>query len=345
MNRKTRLTLVFILFFGCVQAFSQCACCSSVGCGDNSGGGSTLVKKGKLLFSLVDRYTSYKPLAPGQLQQYAAADTLFPVYNKSYQTTYTFSLTYGITNRLNITATLPYNSISNIQVGTPGDLIIQGTSKGFSNVKTSLQYVLMQRQYFNGWEVIPSIGIIAPTGVHNNVGLDGTVFDDQFQPGADTWVPVLGLSADNTFGKVTFRSTVNYVFAGTDRAGNIDGALWNADASAYMPVLKSEGGMQPCMMDSTKTMMMPNESNFMVSVFGGIQLEHIGQDVIAMPDGSKIPNANIGAFRTYADAGVVVNFQYRFFLPVSFALPVYQTCNGYQVKVNWRLNAGFSVIF
>lgn len=327
-----------------IPAFSQCACCSSVGCGDNSGGGSTLVKQGKWLFSATDRYTAFKPLATSQLQQYASADTLFPVYNKSYQLTYVFSITYGITNRLNVTATLPYSSITNIQVGSPGDVVEQGTSKGWSNIKGSIQYVLFQRQYCAGWEVIPSVGIIAPTGIHSNVGLDGTVFDDQFQPGANAWVPVLALSADNMFGKVTFRSSVNYVFASTDPQGNVDAALWNADASAYFMLLKSGKHIHESE-DSTKTVILSQpEPDFMMSAFGGLQVEHIGQDKVAMTDGGKLRNTNIGAFRLYANMGVVANFYHRFFVPVSVALPVYQRNNGYQVSVKWRLNIGIASI-
>jgi|GEM_PF-3303873 len=345
MKKILGATIIMLLLYA-TSAMAQCACCSSVGCGDNSGGGSALVKQGKFLFSMVDRYTSFKPLAPGVLQQDAAKDTTFPVYNKSYQQTYIFSLSYGITNRLNVTATLPYNSIANIQVGIPGgEAIIQGTSKGFSNLKTSLQYVLLQRQYCSGWEVIPSVGIIAPTGVHSNVGLDGTVFDDQFQPGANAWVPVVGIAGDKMFGKVTFRSSVNYVFANTDPQGNVDAALWNADASAYIMVLKS-GVTVKQSGDTGKVMRLSvAESNFMMSAFGGIQLEHVGQDIVAMPDGSKAYNSNIGAFRTYANVGVVANFYHRFFIPVSLAVPVYQEENGYQVKVQYRLNVGFSVIF
>jgi len=344
--RKLFSFITCLTFLYNIEATAQCACCSSVGCGDNSGGGSSLVKKGKFLFGLTGRYTTFKPLSSEQLQHYAGADTSFPVYNKSNQVTYIMSLTYGISDRLNVTATLPYNSIANIQIGSPsGDAVIQGTSKGFSNLKISIQYVLFQRKQLNGWEIIPAVGIIAPTGVHNNVGLDGNVFDDQFQPGANAWVPVLGLSGDNTFGKVTLRSSVNYVFANTDPAGNTDASLWNIDASAYLPLYQSGAGKVKGVADSIQACMMRCQSYFVVNAFGGIQCEHIGQDVVAMPDGSKQPNGNIGAFRIYADLGVVANFYQRLFMPVSFALPVYQTFNGYQVKVQWRLNAGLSVLF
>lgn len=344
MKKITGISALFLLLCS-IEANAQCACCSSVGTGDVSGGGATLVKKGKFLFNVVDRYTSFKPLSPAQMQQDAIADTNFPVYNKTYQQTFTFSLTYGITDRLNVTATLPYNSITNIQVGVPGgDAILQGTSKGFSNLKTSLQYVLLQRKYFSGWELIPYIGIIAPTGVHNNVGLNGAMFDDQFQPGADAWVPVVGASADNTYGKVTFRTSFNYVFANTDPMGNVDAALWNADASAYLPVIKL-GGMAHHATDSVQACLMRCESSCVVNAFGGVQFEHVGQDIMAMPDGSKQRNTNIGAFRTYVDAGLVINLYQRLFIPVSVAVPVYQTVNGYQVKVQWRLNVGLAVLF
>jgi len=343
--KKIISMLARMLLLYSIPGYSQCACCSSVGCGDNSGGSSSLVKKGKLLFSFVTRYSNFTPLGSKQLVNDANADTNFPVYNKSYQETYTFSLTYGITNRLNVTVTLPYSSISNIQTALPGstesDLL--GTSQGLSNIKTSLQYVLLQKQYCSGWEVIPTVGIIAPTGVHNNIAKDGTFFDDQFQPGANAWVPVVGVSADKMFGKLTLKGMFTYVFKDTDPQGNVDAALWNSDVSVYFPLLKSKGVMAKCS-DSSKmgSCNMPMPGKFVLNGFMGVQAEHVGQDVKVMPDGSKQLNPNIGAFRTYASVGIVANISQRFFIPLSVAIPLYQKENGYQVSLNYRLNVGLS---
>jgi hypothetical protein len=341
---KKVINLFTGLFLYTVSAYSQCACCSSVGCGDNSGGGSALVKKGKVLFNLVGRYTNFKPLTQQQMVQDANADTSFPVYNKSYQSTYTFSLTYGISNRLNITATLPYNTITNIQTVVPGETqsIVLGTSGGISNLKTSVQFVLLQRQYGNGWEIIPNVGIIAPTGTHNNVALDGSQFDDQFQPGADAWVPVIGMSADKLFGNVTLKATAIYIFQDTHQ-GNVDAALWNGDVSAYMPLVKSNCGK--CKTDSiTKGSCDMMESGFVLSGFLGVQVEHVGQDVLVLNNGTAALNPNVGAFRTYASFGLIGNINHRLFIPISAAIPVYQQENGYQVMLNWRVNIGLSFL-
>ncbi|HWY99197.1 MAG TPA: hypothetical protein VNY36_08935 [Bacteroidia bacterium] len=334
---------LFLLYS--VPSFSQCACCSSVGCGDNSGGGSSLVKKGKLLFTAVSRYTSFNPFSSQSLAKDANADTSFSVYNKSYQMTYTFSLTYGISNRLNATVTLPYSSISDIQTVLPGQSTtdILGTSQGLSNIKTSLQFVLLQRQYFSGWEVVPTIGIIAPTGVHYNVAKDGTFFDDQFQPGANAWVPVVGVSGNKMLGKKTLRIMGTYVFQDTDPKGNVDAALWNADASVYFPLTKS-GCSSMKSGDTTKAACTMSSGKFVLSGFGGVQVEHVGQDIVAMSDGTKALNPNIGAFRTYASIGVVANINHSLFIPISVAIPFYQKENGYQVSVNYRLNVGLSFL-
>ncbi|HTA28623.1 MAG TPA: hypothetical protein VK809_12595 [Bacteroidia bacterium] len=334
-----------VIFSGQVSA--QCACCSSIGCGDNSGGGSALVKKGKLLLNLTSRYSSFKPLSPSQMVKDANSDTSFSVYNKSYQLTYTFSLTYGISNRLNLALTLPYNSISNIQTVSPGEgsVDVLGTSRGISNIKTSLQYVLLQRKCCMGWEVMPTIGLIAPTGVHSNVAMDGSIFDDQFQPGADAWVPVTGVTIDKMFKKITVRGVFTYVFQNTDPQGNVDAALWNTDISGYVPVIKKGDGCVQTLSDSNNTTTMKcTPSSFVLNAFAGLQLEHVGQDIIANPDGTKVYNSNIGAFRTYISAGLVANINQRLFVPVSIALPVYQQQNGYQVTLQWRLSAGLSYL-
>ena len=338
--------LCALLFFS-KQADSQCACCSSIGCGDNSGGGSSLVKKGRLLFNLSARYSSFKPLSNSQLTQDASRDTSFSVYNKSYQLTYTFSLTYGISNRFNLSVTLPYNSISNLQTATPGqpNIDVLGTSRGISNVKTSLQYVLLQRECCNGWEMIPTLGIIAPTGIHNNVARDGSIFDDQFQPGADSWVPVTGVTIDKMFPKVTFRGIYTYVFQYTDKMGNVDASLWNADISAYIPLLKKSKCRTSLNDSNNTTVMTCTPSRFALNYFAGMQVEHVGQDIVANDNGLRTYNANTGALRSYISTGLVANIKQQLFIPVSIAIPVYQHENGYQVDLQWRFNIGLSYLF
>lgn len=339
-------SMLISLLFVATNAGAQCACCSSIGCGDNSGGGSALVKKGKLLVNLSSRYSSFKPLSPSQMVSDANNDTSFSVYNKSYQLTYTFSLTYGISNRLNVAVTLPYNTISNIQTVSPGEgsVDVLGTSRGISNLKTSLQYVLLQRKCCMGWEVMPAIGLIAPTGVHSNVAMDGSIFDDQFQPGANAWVPVTGLTIDKMFSKITIRGVGTYVFQNADPQGNVDASLWNADISGYIPVINKGGCIQTLSDSNNTTTMKCTPSSFVLNAFGGIQLEHVGQDIVANPDGTKVYNANIGAFKTYVSAGMVANISQRLFIPVSIALPVYQQENGFQVTLQWRLSAGLSYL-
>lgn len=346
MKKLIIYSLLCCILFITQRAGAQCACCSSIGCGDNSGGGSSLVKKGRLLFNLTARYSSFKPLSNSQLVQDANNDTTFSVYNKSYQLTYTFSLTYGISNRLNASVTLPYNSISNLQTAAPGQSTVDvlGTSRGISNVKTSLQYVLLQRQCCNGWEVIPTLGIIAPTGVHNNVARDGSIFDDQFQPGADSWVPVTGVTIDKMFSKVTLRGIYTYVFQYTDKMGNVDAYLWNADVSGYIPIIK-RGRCTRTMNDSNNTTSMScSPSRFALNFFAGMQVERVGQDIVAYPDGTKLYNINTGALRSYITSGFVANIRQRLFIPVSMAIPVYQHENGYQVNLLWRLNIGLSYL-
>ena len=81
-----------------------------------------------------------------------------------------------------------------------------------------------------------------------------------------------------------------------------------------------------------------------LNFFAAIQAEHVGQDIIAADNGTTYPNSNSGVFRTYLAAGIVANLRQRVFIPISVAVPVYQTCNGYQVKVNWRVNAGVGIL-
>ena len=337
------LSMLFLSRF----ADSQCACCSSIGCGDNSGGSSSLVKKGKILFNITSRYSSFKPLSNSQLVQDANNDTSFSVYNKSYQLTYTFSLTYGISNRFNVSVTLPYNSISNLETASPGENSVNnlGTSRGISNVKTSLQFVLLQRKCCNGWELVPTLGIIAPTGVHNNIARDGSIFDDQFQPGADSRVPVAGVAFDKMFSKLTIRGVYTYVFQYTDKMGNVDAALWNADLSGYIPLLKSGGCKKMAGDTENSNTMNCSPAKFVLNFFSGIQLEHIGRDIVAYDNGAKVYNSNTGALRTYISSGFVANIKQQLFIPISIAAPVYQLNNGYQAELKWRLNAGVSYLF
>jgi hypothetical protein len=346
---KSKLIFLLIISVPVLSqnAFSQCACCSSVGCGDNAGTSSSLVGKGKLLINGLWRYTNFQPIGSSLLQQYANADTLSPVYNKSHQSTFILSATYGITNRLNVSLTLPYNSVVNIQSGIPGETQpeILGTSSGISNIKASIQYVLLQRQKCAGWEMIPMIGVIAPTGDHSNVALNGDLFDDQFQPGANAWVPLLGITADKSFGKFSFHTSATYIFKNTDPAGNVDAASWNGDITGYYPLLKAgKCMMMSNMKNDSSTKMIMTMPFIALNFFAAIQAEHVGQDIIALDDGTTYMNSNTGVFRTYIAAGIVANLRQHFFIPISVAVPFYQTFDGYQVKVNWRINAGIGVL-
>lgn len=345
MKRILNLFACVLLLYS-APVYSQCACCSSVGCGDNSGSGKFMAEKGKILFNLVGRYTGFTSLSSTQLVTDAVADTISPVYNKSYQYTYIISATYGISNRFNTTVVLPYNSITNIQTAAPGaqQAQILGTSAGLSNIKTSLQFVLLQPQYCKGWKVVPSVGVIAPTGTHSNVAKDGTFFDDQFQPGANSWVPVLGITGDKLFNKVKMRATFVYVFKYTDPQGNVDAALWNGDVSAYFPLYKPHNNITQTHDTTGTCVLMQHRSSFILSGFLGVQSEHVGQDIMAMDNGYRVPDANIGAFRMYASAGVVVNFSHHLFMPLSIAVPFYQMQNGYQVSVKCRISGGFSFL-
>ena len=87
-----------------------------------------------------------------------------------------------------------------------------------------------------------------------------------------------------------------------------------------------------------------SSGKFVLSGFIGAQLEHVGQDIVAFDNGTKAPNPNIGALRTYASIGVVANINHSLFIPISVAIPFYQKENGYQVTVNYRLNVGLSFL-
>ncbi|NNM93831.1 MAG: hypothetical protein HKL88_00020 [Bacteroidia bacterium] len=335
-----------LLLFSNLPAYSQCACCSSVGCGDNSVESAIFIPQGKWLLSASSNISGFKPLSPQQIQQDAQASSMFNVYNENNRCIYLLGISYGISNRFNARVVLPYSSINGLEQGMTGQLnpVSLGASNGISNLQASLQYLILRREYCAGWEAITSVGLIAPTGIHNNIGANGVLLEDPFQPGADSWVPVLGIIADRKFAHTTLVADASYVFKSSSPNGTVDAEYWTSDLTAYTPLLRTGGKLKHSCDSTGSCSKEPRQSNFILNMFYGIQFEHVGQDIMMMPDGSNAPGMNIGAFRTYADAGVEVTLNGRFFIPVSIALPFYQSVNGYQVKVSWRVNACLSYL-
>ena len=339
MKSLIRYTIFFAGIFTQANVFAQCACCSSVGCGDLSGDNTSLVKQGKLLLNASFRYVNFKQLTQDQFIQ-SADDTTFPAYSKHNQYTGILSLTYGISNRWDVSLSLPYNSIIGIQQGSEIGGEPLGNSSGLSNMKFTTEFVLLQMQKCDGWEFIARGGLILPTGRHNIIADNGDFFEDQFQPGAKGLVPLLGGKLNKMFGQVTLNLDANYIFAHTDIDNNTDAPLWNANFSAYYPLNGMSMNMK---MDSNMQMKM-TMPKVRVSVFASVQWEGVGQDIEAQDDGKRLTDPNTGLNRFYAAVGAVANVKQKFFIPVSVAVPFAQQINGFQSKAVWRLNAGVGVM-
>jgi hypothetical protein len=334
--------LYFIFLAGILaqtNVFAQCACCSSVGCGDLSGDNTTLVKQGKFLLNASLRYVNFKTLSKEQLIE-SAADTTFPAYSKQNQYTDILSATYGISNRWNVGLSLPYNSITGIEQGSEIGGEPLGNSSGLSNMKFTTEFVLLQMQKCDGWEFIARGGLILPTGKHNIIADNGDLFEDQFQPGAKGLVPLVGGKLNKMFGQVTLNLDANYIFAHTDVDNNTDAPLWNANFSVYYPLNGMSMNMQ---MDSNMQMKM-TMPKVRVSIFAALQAEGVGQDIAAQDDGERLKDPNTGLNRFYAAIGAVANVKQKFFIPVSVAVPFAQQINGFQSKAAWRLNAGVGMM-
>jgi hypothetical protein len=145
-----------------------------------------------------------------QLEDFAASG-LEDVHSIDRITNTSFSLIYGATENINISARLPYIKRVNIREGElEGGLPeahTHGDSSGVGDLLLLGQYSMMKRTSFDASVLF---GVKAPTGETDIRDDDGIRFETEFQPGAGSWDYLLGVSLSKDSGNFGYHFNVLY---------------------------------------------------------------------------------------------------------------------------------------
>ncbi|MBN8695619.1 MAG: transporter [Bacteroidetes bacterium] len=300
------------------QAFSQCACCAGAGSAlntDNNNGAFTLKKK-KLS---IEAYGDYRTImvdeeggdhgAPAGVDSTVEEET--PLKSMLINS---FGIRYGITDKITISALLPY-VILNTDKGSDnglGDLILLST------------FNLYQKRNFN---LALSAGVEFPTGVKKGSSFDETTV----VVGSGSFDPILSLAASKKWNKLTLMGSAlhRYTTKGFDNTTYSSVSLQNLLVSYNI-----KGHGTSCQSDSVCV-----KHNCNWSVSAGYYGEWLGQ----IQEEDKV-DENSGYYLGFATLGTNLSFK-KWSIPLTFSYPVFQHVNGDQNNAGLRFRMGIIKMF
>ena len=299
-----RIVLFLVVVCAATGAFSQCACCAGAGVGSSNGdynnGILTLPKN----LWIAEAYGDYRHVKEGN----AVEDD-----EKLLKSMFISSLgvRYGISDRITISALLPYvflhtNSGNDNGVG---DLILLSTIS------------LYQHNNFN---FALQAGVELPTGIQKNSNFDNTTV----VVGSGSVDPMAGVMFSKRWNNLALQGNGLFKFTTPGFQGNYYGNLAVQNLSLSYKIKK---GSSFCSMDSLDS---KTESDFGWNIFTGYYgewLDKLTED--------KVVDENSGYYMGFATLGTNLSYK-KWNFPLTFSLPVISEMNGDQNKAGIRLRLG-----
>lgn len=146
-----------------------------------------------------------------------AADHIH-AHNSDYNINAAAGFAYGITNRLTVSAELPYVRRSHLREGehshdggvATNEVVKLGTVSGIGDLSLLAKYRLTGDE---GIKFALIGGLKAPTGSTHKQSLEGERLETEHQPGSGSWDPLAGASIGAELGPVALTSSLLYQFA------------------------------------------------------------------------------------------------------------------------------------
>jgi hypothetical protein len=133
-------------------------------------------------------------------------------HNTRYDLNAFAGVAYGVSDRVTVSAQIPYVRHDSIRVAEPGGDIEQlGSAAGMGDVTLLAQYRLTPGEE-GGVALIG--GLKLPTGSTRNRDAFGQRFETEHQPGTGSWDPMFGASAATQIGPVVLAASALYQLAG-----------------------------------------------------------------------------------------------------------------------------------
>jgi len=294
------------------NTYSQCACCAGAGAGSSGGdySSNTLTLKKKQF--MIEGYADYRTIMVEEKGGgHDMTDTLAPEETplKSMMLN-SVGIRYGITNRLTVSALLPYvllNTTKGKDNGL-GDLMLLGT------------YNLLKRNTFN---LAFTAGVELPTGVQKGSNFDETTV----VVGSGSFDPMGGLSFLKVWNRLSLQG--NALFRQTTKG--FDDITYSSVSVQNLGLAYTlKGHNNSCRQDTVC-----NSHTVNWSVFGGYYGEYLSS--IKEADGEY--DENSGYYLGFATLGTSVSAK-GWSIPLTVSLPVIQNMNGDQNMAGFRLRIG-----
>jgi len=145
-----------------------------------------------------------------QLESFAASGRE-GVHSIDKITNTSFSLSYGVTEKLGVSLRLPYIERENIREGELEGGIPEahthGDSSGIGDLLLLGQYQIFEQ---SNADVAILFGIKAPTGETNEKDDDGVRFETEFQPGSGSWDVLVGAAISKDNGSFGYHANILY---------------------------------------------------------------------------------------------------------------------------------------
>lgn len=304
MKQQLTLILIIISAFITTKSFSQCACCAGAGVGSSNGdynnGILTLPKK----MIIAEIYADYRTIKDGNAPE-GDEKLLQNMFISS------IGLRYGITNKITVSALLPYVSLYTNSGNDNGfgDLILMSTFNVYS---------------VNNFNLALQAGIELPTGIRKNSNFDNSTV----VVGSGSYDPIFGIAFSKRWNKITLQGNGVYKYTTKGFENNYYGSL---STQNLILSYRIKGENNFC---STDTIAKKETSKLGVNIFGGYYGEWL--DKLKEDD---IIDENSGHYLGFATLGTNL-FYKKWAFPLTVSIPVINNMNGKQNDAGYRLRIG-----
>lgn len=327
IHLTSRLPRTLLALCSCVfaaVALVPAAARGNHGPGTSGGGSSTIsgetLRQGRFDLSLRTDYTQFEDVSRAGAEARAIRAGNFDALDYSVLTT--ASLSFGITDDLQASATIGYYAANNFIDAEVEDGEAESATTdpdGLTDLYLALKYRVLRGQPGN-LAIIG--GVKLPTG-KDDVRLDnGEILEPSSQPGSGAFDYQFGLAYSRF---LTPRVTVDASALYTLRTEHDDfkvGDRFDAGVAVNYRLTESI------------------QSFPQVSVFGEALYVHLAKD-----EESGERETNSGGDAVYLSPGLRVRFNEAISLTVAPAFPVVQELNGEQIEVRWKAAVTLSVAF
>jgi hypothetical protein len=236
-------------------------------------------------------------------------------------TSYSISLSYGITDNLTLNMQLPYVYRSNIRAGEDDgagpEIHSHGDTEGVGDASALLQYKIYDKEV----KIALLAGVKAPTGKDNLKDGDETLEAD-LQPGSGSWDIFAGAALTKDFEDFSIHADMLYKYNNTGVGQSQLGDLFTYNIALSYKLLDHQ---------HNELLEKNHGFGYSLSTFIEFNGEMAKKDEYA---GHK--SDNTGHDVIFATTGLQLIADDSYSLLFSISTPIYQNFNGIQNEVNYR---------